>query len=302
MTTLDPALALGTVQWGMAYGIANRTGRATDQDVARMLELARAAGVDTLDTAQAYGDAEAVVGRALSREHRWRIVTKIDPGICAPGDTAQTIAAATSRSLETSRVHLRRHILDDVLLHRPEHRMASGGAAWRVLRASREAGDVTRIGVSATSPDTAMAALADDEVEVMQVATSLLDRRLVARGFFEGAEARGVEVHVRSAFLQGVAFMDSAELPDHLAALAPALAEIDAWAAAHGTERATTFLAYALTLPVSRVVIGCERPAQLEANLAALGRARGLATGVRELAAALPALPDAVLDPSQWSG
>ncbi len=136
----------------------------------------------------------------------------------------------------------------------------------------------------------------------MQVATSLLDRRLVSSGFFDAAVAHDVEVHVRSAFLQGVAFMAPEDLPQHLAGLGPSLNRIDAWAGEHQTTRAVAFLAYALSLPVSRVVIGCERPEQLEDNLSAMVRARTLVAEVGALAAQLPVLPDALLDPSQWSG
>ena len=304
VTTHDSTLALGTVQWGMAYGIANRTGQASAADVAHMLELAAQAGIDTLDTARAYGDAEAVIGRAMaglpSELDRWRVITKVAPDVCGPGSTRESVAVATERSLEASRTHLGTDALDAVLLHRPEHRVACGGAAWDSLRAARDAGRVAAIGVSATSPITALDAVQASDVQVMQVATSLLDRRLVAQGFFELADQRGVEVHVRSAFLQGVAFMDAGALPVGLSGFAPSLAIIDDWAAARSTTCSTAFLAYALSLPVSRVVIGCERPSQLEANLAAVEAARQLATEVSALAESLPALPDNLLDPSQW--
>ena len=72
-------LALGTVQWGLAYGIANRQGRPTPQEVGEILARARAAGVTTLDTARAYGDSEGVIGEFIGDAPDWRIVTKLDP-------------------------------------------------------------------------------------------------------------------------------------------------------------------------------------------------------------------------------
>ena len=202
MTTPGPSLALGTVQWGMAYGIANQSGQATAEDVAAMVAMARAAGVDTLDTARAYGSSEAVVGRALAAERaQWRVVTKVDPAVVGEGDTPEQVEVATRASLQESLHHLGGEGLDLVLLHRPEHRTAAEGAAWRTLRAAQRAGQIGHIGVSATCPETAEAAVIVPEVEVMQVATSLLDRRLVTRGFFERAQQAQVEVHVRSVFL-----------------------------------------------------------------------------------------------------
>ena len=284
----------------MSYGIANVTGQASLEDVMRMLDLAQRAGVDTLDTARAYGESEAVIGQALAEGAGWRVVTKIDPSVCAPEITAAAVEAGVLGSLELSLHLLGRETLDVVLLHRPEHRLACGGAAWRALSAARASGQVDAIGVSATSPETALEAVSAEGVEVMQVATSLIDRRLVTQGFFELAAAHEVEVHLRSVFLQGVAFMAPSDLPQHLAPIASSLERIDAWAERQGVGRSTVFLAYALSLPVARIVIGCEHSQQLEENLAKVSVARALTEGVGELAQSLPVLPDAVLDPSQW--
>ena len=178
-----PEIALGTAQWGMAYGIANRTGQATASDVVTMLGMARGAGVDTLDTARAYGSAEAVIGRALDGDAAFRVVTKLSPTIC---DQADRVREATEASLRASCDALHRSELDIVLLHRPAHRTEDGGAAWDALRHARDAGSVGAIGVSATSPETALEALDDSEVAVMQVAASLLDRRLQVAGLVRG--------------------------------------------------------------------------------------------------------------------
>ncbi|MGB0589272.1 MAG: aldo/keto reductase [Myxococcota bacterium] len=297
MTTTRSKIALGTVQWGMTYGIANHTGQATESDVAAMLDMAQRAGVDTLDTARAYGSAEAVIGRSRWRELGFRVVTKLSPGVC---DREGDVREATEESLRASREALQVERLDVVLLHRPEHRLAAEGAAWRRLRSARDEGMIGAIGVSATSPETAVEALGDADVAVMQVAASLLDRRLERCGFFEDAAQRDVEVHVRSAFLQGLAFIATESLPAHLSEARACLEAIDVWAEAREVTRATAFLAYALSLPVARIVMGCERPEQLATNLESVVRARALAHEVKELSEGLPALPSHVLNPAEW--
>ena len=300
MNPQTPALALGTVQWGMPYGIANRSGRAPIDDVRRMLVLAAEAGLDTLDTARVYGEAETVIGDMTAGASEWRIVTKTDPGIYSDGDSAEAVFAATRRSLDESRAQLQKASLDTVLLHRPDHRWVAEGAAWRALREAREAGEIRAIGISATSPEAALEGLEDPDVQVMQVPSSVLDRRLVTLGFFDAARDRGVEVHIRSAFLQGVAFMNVEELPGHLSGLGPCLMEIDSWSGAREVTRAAVFLAYALSLPVSRVVIGCERAEQLEWNLAASAMAPRLQEDLDALVGSLPELGEEVLDPACW--
>ena len=294
-------LALGSVQWGLDYGIANQRGQASEAQVREMLALAHAAGVDTLDTARAYGEAEAVIGRALAGgELPFKVVTKLSPGLCEHGVAFDALDAAVGKSLSESREALGRVLLDAVLLHRPEHRHVANERVWRALKAEQESGGITKIGVSATSPQSAMDALEDPDVQVMQVATSLLDRRLVESGFFTRAAERGVEVHVRSLFLQGVAFMEPKDLPVHLQPLAPSLERIRDWARRESTSPETAFLAYGLSLGASRLVVGCERPEQVARNLKARTRALSFVSKVTTLSAELPVLSDALLDPSRW--
>ncbi len=59
-------LALGTVQFGLDYGISNHDGQVSDEELDAIIALARQAGIDTLDTAQAYGNAEQRLGQEIS--------------------------------------------------------------------------------------------------------------------------------------------------------------------------------------------------------------------------------------------
>ncbi len=295
-------IALGTVQWGVdGYGIANRTGTAAASEVSAMLAAAAAAGVDTLDTASAYGRAEQVVGELAGADARWRIVTKLAPDVWAEGTATRDALAATRASLERSCHLLRRDRLDVLLLHRPVHRTCCGGALWELLRDERDAGRIGALGISALTPEDAELALADPDVEVLQVAGSLLDQRLARRGVLDRAAAMGREVHLRSTFLQGVAFLSLDQLPAHLEPARAALRTIDDWACTQGVPRHVAFLAFAASLPVERLVLGCERMAQLEDNLACLDDVLALSGEVRDVAASVPDLPAAVLDPSRWT-
>lgn len=292
-------LVLGGVQWGMPYGIANRDGPPDDGELARLLARAGAAGVRAVDTARAYGASEARVGALVPAD--WAVGTKLAPDLAPEGASAAEVRARGEASLAASRAALRRDRLDAVLLHRAAHRHAAGGAAWALLREERRAGRVARIGVSAASPAEAWTLLADPEVERIQVAGSLLDQRLLRGGFFARARARGVEVQVRSLFLQGAALLAPDALPPALAVLAGPLARIERWASARGWSRARVLVAFAAAaFPGASLVIGAERADQLEASLAALAGAPLTASEAAELAALVPPLPDDVLDPWRW--
>ena len=295
----DPGrIVLGTAQWGMAYGVANRSGQPGREQVAEILAAAREAGIDTLDTARAYGTSEEVVG-ALDPAAEWRVITKLDPDVAPPSADAATVRLRAETSLGASRMALRRSTLDTVLLHRGSHLATADGAAWAVLREARAEGIVRRIGVSVTSPDEALEAIAHPEVQAIQIAASLLDQRLVRAGFFDRAAARGAEVFVRSIYLQGVAHLGLDALPRGIAGLRPALRRIADAAGVLGMAPAELFLAYARDKLRGRPVIGTETPLQLRENLAAWRRPVDTAA-LDEVAASVGELPERLLDPSRW--
>jgi aryl-alcohol dehydrogenase-like predicted oxidoreductase len=292
-------IILGTVQWGQPYGVAGQ-GPPDDIELVSLLARARKAGVATLDTARAYGASETRLG-ALAVGKSFEIQTKLAPDVCPDGADAHAVRARTAASLAASRAALGVARLDAVLLHRAAHRCAAGGAAWDLLRRSRQLGGIGQLGVSIARPEEAWRALADPDVERIQVATSLLDQRLWRSGFFERARRAGKEVQVRSVFLQGVAFLAPGALPDALAPLRDPLAAIERWSRARGMTSADAFLLFAREIPRVPLVLGFERDAQLAAALEAWRRRRLAPSERAELAGLVPELGADVLDPSRWA-
>jgi len=280
-------LALGTVQWGLAYGIANRTGRPNFNAVCEMLEIARP-WLSFLDTARGYGDSERVIGEATDGDPHWSIVTKLSSDANTP-----LLAVA---SLAASRQALRRDRLDVVLLHRWAHRCA----VWDVLRRERDAGEIAQLGASAGDPDEAWAMLADQDVQVIQVATSLFDQRLSRARFFERATEAGKTVFVRSVFLQGTAQLPPDRLPRYLAPLTETSRNVQQWAFERGVSTTVPFLAFASSLPGAWLLLGCESVAQLADNLRDRTVAAAFVRDISPLAESVTELPADVLNPALW--
>jgi len=189
-------LALGTVQFGQDYGVANATGRVEPDEVGRMLDVARQEGIDTLDTGAEYGDAEAVLGGVGVGE--WRIVTKL-PASEPDG------AGWVDRDLTASLERLRIERVYGLLVHRTHH-LAEPGVLDGLL-AARDAGLVRRVGASVYGPGD-LDEWWDDRLDLVQVPYNVFDRRVVSSGWLERLASSGVEVHTRSAFLQGLLLMD----------------------------------------------------------------------------------------------
>src|SRR5262245_41878939 len=73
-------LSLGTVQFGLDYGIANTTGKVSEVQVQKILHKALTEGLGAIDTASSYGNSEAVLGKFLkSHADSFKIVTKLAP-------------------------------------------------------------------------------------------------------------------------------------------------------------------------------------------------------------------------------
>lgn len=305
MRTRNPRrLTLGSAQWGMPYGIANREGPPDDARLEAMLVRARDAGVRAIDTARAYGESEARIGAALRRlpsSEGWRVITKLAPDVHETGLGLADCLERVSTSLSDSRVALGEDTLPVVLLHRFAHRHACGGILWRTLLAERDAGRIGQLGVSAATPEEAWAALEDPDVEVLQVASSLLDLRLVRQGFFPRARELGRTVYVRSVFLQGVAHLDPATLPSFLAPAVEPLWMIHGTAAQLGVTPRALFLGFAREfLPGAHPIVGCESDAQLAELLEDWSDDRIDGAGLAPLVERLPILGADVVDPARW--
>lgn len=284
-------IALGTAQFGLDYGIANQTGRVPDDELRAILAHARAAGVDTLDTAVAYGDSERRLGD-LGVE-AWRIVTKIPP--LPPGSADP--AAWAIETVEGSLQRLRVRSLAAVLLHRPADLTGAGGTQLdRGLLEIRRRGYAERIGVSIQGPDQLDALAGRYALDMVQAPLNVIDRRLVDSGWLARLASTGVEVHTRSAFLQGLLLMGAGSRPAYFGRWAPLWDRWHEWLASSSVGPVDACLAFALSFPaVSRVVVGVDSLAHLGEVLEAASRAAAPAPPPLG-----PADPD-LIDPSSWS-
>jgi aryl-alcohol dehydrogenase-like predicted oxidoreductase len=199
---MTPQLCLGTAQFGLAYGITNAAGQVTESEVAQLLHQAANGGIHWLDTAQAYGNAEAVLGRHMPVGHSFQLISKL------PAQPQQSFTAADQtlweQAFDASCQRLALTRLDALLLHAPSD-LSKPGGEWlqEWLIGLRDRGLVQRLGVSiygASDLDGVDPALLD----LVQVPLSLYDQRLLHDGTLTRLRARGTAVHARSLYLQGL--------------------------------------------------------------------------------------------------
>lgn len=205
--------ALGTVQFGINYGISNDLGVPGDSELRRIFDIAFLNGISVLDTAPAYGNAEERIG--VLSENRFKVVTKF---------VNVTNRQALKDSLEQSIKRIKTEQLYAFMAHN-SNELISNPDLWDFLCAERERGRIKKIGYSLyTTDQLEQLLLLEMKPDIVQLPYNLIDRKF--ESYLPELNSYGTEVHIRSVFLQGLFFMDVNNLPPKLQQLKPALNSI----------------------------------------------------------------------------
>jgi spore coat polysaccharide biosynthesis protein SpsF len=297
-------LVLGSVQLGLPYGAANKTGMPSHANALSLVRRAANAGL-TLDTARAYGESEKRIGDALTRK-RARTITKLSPLSELSADSSrEDIRAAVDTSIAASLEALRRDRLDCLLLHRAAHMTAFDGAIWERLIEKLEDGTLLSLGVSVQSPQEALMAFERPDVQHLQLPFNLLDWRWRAHGVIDRLAARPhITVHARSVFLQGIlAAGDDTVWPKVPGVDATYILELLAEESERFGRASVADLCVAFARGQSWIdglVIGMETEDQFDDNLRLFLRPPLAEHDCLQLEQRLPRLPERLLDPAQW--
>ena len=252
-------LALGTVQFGLAYGAVG-SGQAVPEAQARaILDQAWHDGTRTLDTAATYGDIEARLAD-LCGTHPFRIVSKIMPLGAMP---AAERPAALALSMQRSQARLGER-LDALLFHSAADLLAADGPAlWDSARKLlRQSGQPLKLGVSVYAPAELLQLRQTLDIDIAQLPGNALDQRLHALDDAANASLQGVELHLRSAFLQGL-LLAPERAAQRVPAAAAALARWQAQCTQAGLPLAQAALGVVQGLPLlQQCVVGVETVAQ----------------------------------------
>jgi aryl-alcohol dehydrogenase-like predicted oxidoreductase len=283
-------LALGTVQFGMHYGIANQQGQVSLAEAARIIAQGRAHGLDTLDTASAYGESEARLGEIGVGS--WHVVSKLPPLPHDCPDVLGWVEYCATASLE----RLRLSSLYGLLVHRSADLSSVRGVElFDAMQGLKARAVVRKLGVSVYAPEE-LDVIERFPLELVQAPFNVFDRRLQTSGWLACLKARRTEVHTRSAFLQGLLLAPPERRPAAFARWQGLWEAWDRWLAETGCSRTQASLGFALRYPeIDRVVVGVDSAAQLAMLLGAQ--------------IPLPQVPPDVLssrdldliDPSRWS-
>lgn len=275
---LNNKIGLGSVQFGMPYGISNELGQTSALEVESILNCAAKHNVKFLDTASAYGSAESILGN--NDLTSFNVISKYMPPI-EDGD----IEVQFIHSLKK----LKLNSLYGYLAHRPLD-LLKDEKQWGKLQGLKKSGKIKKIGYSLNQPSELELLLQIGMFpDLIQVPFNLFDNRF--KDLMIKLKAQGCEIHTRSTFLQGLFFMNSERLPDHFSSVRQTLNELQS---TFGDNLSGALLKHVLSLDyVDVVVMGVENEDQLLDNLRKINEAKEINLSVSHI-------NEEILMPSRW--
>ena len=247
-------LVLGTVQFGLQYGV-NSAGRPSEDAVRNILNEAVKGGITTLDTSSAYGNSEVILGECFSTSKSFKIVSKYPKG-----------KTSVKEMFNTSLTRLKVDNLYGYLLHHFEV-YKNNPKVWDEFIALKESGIVKKIGFSLYTPEE-LGVILDRKspFDLIQLPFNIFDKKFLP--YMKELHEKGVEIHVRSTFLQGLFFKDRNALPDKLQPMKKYLLQLDDLSYKSGLSISELALNYNLQNPyIDGVLIGVDNIEQLHMNL-----------------------------------
>jgi aryl-alcohol dehydrogenase-like predicted oxidoreductase len=251
MKIIDKAskIGLGTVQFGIDYGISNTNGVTNEIEVSNILELAKSRGVDTIDTAFLYGDSQKKLGK--NDLSSFKVVSKFST---TNEDEFNEQLTQTLNDLNLDKIYaFLSHNSSDVI---------SNPKLWDLLNESKEKGVVSKIGFSLNTPEELELILKKGFFpDLIQIPYNYLDNRFEKQA--EKLKLKGCEIHSRSTFLQGIFFRDVETLPSFYDEIKPIIKKIQQ--SFNVSESLISFVKSQNF--VDKIILGVENSNQLEMNL-----------------------------------
>lgn len=259
------ALTLGTAQLGLAYGVNNDKGMPNYEESSELLTTALDLGITSFDTARAYGESEAVLGRYFKAETREKtLITKV----IFNEEPKEKIKDELFRQATDSAKKLGIGRLPFLMLHREGYIEEYGDTLIKAMLALKEEGIVSGVGVSFSDKSRLLEYCSAVPFDCIQIPANMLDNAEIRSGEIKKIAEKGTAVFVRSVYLQGLFFKDTDNLPENLKSEKPLLDRLHSLASDFGFSMAEMALGFIRdTEGITSLVMGADTPDQLRESV-----------------------------------
>ena len=258
-------IALGTAQFGMDYGINPQNLQVNNSDVSDILDFATNNGINFLDTAPTYGNSEEVLGDV--GVDSFNLITKTRH--FAKDSIIQNDIFDFISDFNNSLRFLKQKSIYGLLVHSADDLLKPGSEKlFDQMIQLKKKGLLSKVGVSVYSSNQIHEIIQRFEVDIIQVPINILDRRLIDNGTFEILNIKGIEVHARSIFLQGLLLMDKESLPKKFNKWNSLWDVWYQWLNDNKISALEASIGFAMSLPeISKILVGVNSMSQLKSIL-----------------------------------
>ena len=258
---LNNRLALGSVQFGLPYGISNTSLNETSfSEISNILNYANKIGINTIDTAISYGKSESRHGKY--GVNRYKVITKLPkmPIICH-----DVFAWAEEQLMDSlSRLNLR-SVYGLLLHHTLDLNGPKGSILWSAMKSLKEKNLVNKIGYSIYKPDDLDLLFNDFVPDIVQTPYSIFDQRLSTSGWLDRLYNSNTEIHARSIFLQGLLLFKSSERPSKFNRWKSEFEKFDLWLEENNLTALQASICFVMGNPkISKIIVGIDNLNQLK--------------------------------------
>ena len=253
-------LALGTVQFGLNYGVANKFGIVEPSEVKKIFLLAKKSKINLIDTAIGYGQSEKIIGKIGILDFNFISKLPTIPPNCSDVDTW------VEYNVKNSLLRLGVKSLYGLLLHKPKDLLGSSGKKLiNALKRIKSKNFVKKIGISIYDPSELDLVMHLMKIEIVQTPLNIIDRRLENSGWMSKLYKAKVEIHARSVFLQGLLLMSKQERPYKFNRWSSLWKIWDEWLKDNKITALEATIQHAISVSeISKVIIGVDTKQQLE--------------------------------------
>jgi len=239
-------LALGTVQFGLDYGISNSRGQVSKSQVKDILQQAWDLGINTLDCASVYGNSEQILGE-LAVSDNFQIISKIPALIPALSPTSTNEQNSINDFFTQTLQHLHRDKIHALLFHQADNLLThpQKDQLFNQLQTLKQQGLVDNIGVSVYSPTQLQSIVQRYAIDIVQVPINVFDQHFITKDIIALCQQKQIKLHARSLFLQGLLLLEQEQLAPYFTPFKNKLAEFSQLAQHLNCSKLTLALAIA---------------------------------------------------------
>jgi len=287
-------IALGTVQFGIDYGVNSVDGQVRPEEVKKILSYAHSKDIDLLDAAPAYGNSEKILGRMDISNFKVVTKTRHFGSLKITNNDVKLLNNDFHHSLKD----LKQDGVYGVLIHNADDLLKPGAEKlFDKLQELKQAEKIVKIGVSVYNHSQLQPILDNFDIDLVQLPFNILDRRMIDSGMLAALHSKGTEAHARSVFLQGLLLMSEQNRPDKFNRWSSLWKIWHEWLNDNQITALEATIRHAISMPeISKVLVGVDTKDQLKEIMVA-------SDGI------LPNIPTELytndvnlLNPSNWGG